>query len=325
MCTAIAAQGKHFYFGRNMDLEGHFGECVTVTPRNYDLRFRMAPHLSRHDAMIGMAKVVDGYPLYADACNEHGLCMAGLRFPEHAQYARQPILGKHSLAPYELIPWVLGQCKSADEAFEALKEIALVDLPFRSDIPNTPLHWFVADRLQSLAVEHTREGIRVFKNPAGVLTNAPSFDFQISNLCRYGNLSNRAEEGDFARQLGLRAFGMGLSAIGLPGDYSSPSRFVKAAWLRANMPIDLPDRERRLSQVFSMLSAVAPPMGSVLTASGEYHYTTYSCVIDTEKCEYFYQTDHSKARIGHSIWESDAEGREAVSLSNAERSPLMQE
>lgn len=229
------------------------------------------------------------------------------------------------MPPYELIPWVLGQCKSADEAFEALKEIALVDLPFRSDIPNTPLHWFVADRLQSLAVEHTREGIRVFKNPAGVLTNAPSFDFQIANLCRYGNLSNRAEEGDFARQLGLRAFGMGLSAIGLPGDYSSPSRFVKAAWLRANMPIDLPDRERRLSQVFSMLSAVAPPMGSVLTASGEYHYTTYSCVIDTEKCEYFYQTEFSQTRLSHSLWETSFDGTQVIPFSNDKEAVLMQE
>lgn len=290
MCTAIAVHGKNFYFGRNMDLEGHFGECVTVTPRNFDFRFRMAPHLSRHAAMIGMAKVVDGYPLYADACNEYGLCMAGLHFPEHARYASEPVMGKQNLAPFELIPWVLGQCKSADEAFEALKEIALVDLPFRSDLPNTPLHWFVADRVQSLAVEHTREGMLVFKNPAGVLTNAPPFDFQIANLCRYGNLSNRAEEGEFARQLGLRAFGMGLSAIGLPGDYSSPSRFVKAAWLRANMPIVFQDNDRNISQVFAMLAGVAPPYGSVITTAERYHYTTYSCVIDAQYAIYQYKT-----------------------------------
>lgn len=325
MCTVIAVQGEHFYFGRNMDLEGHFGECVAVTPRNFDFRFRMAPHLSRHAAMIGMAVVVDGYPLYADACNEHGLCMAGLHFPDHAKYASEPVMGKLNLAPFELIPWVLGQCKNTDEAHKALTEIALVDRQFRHDLPNTPLHWFVADRLQSLTVEHTREGMRVFKNPAGVLTNAPQFDFHIANLCRYGNLSNRAEEGDFAKQLGLRAFATGLSAVGLPGDYSSPSRFVKAAWLRANMPTDLPERERRLSQVFSMLSAVAPPMGSVLTAKGEYRYTTYSCVIDAERCEYFYRTELSQARLSHSLWETEVEGAYVIPFSNDNEALLMQE
>ena len=325
MCTAIAVQGSHFYFGRNMDLEGHFGECVTVTPRNFDFHFRMVPHVSRHNAMIGMARVVDGYPLYADACNEHGLCMAGLHFPDHARYASESVMGKRNLAPFELIPWVLGQCKNADEAFEALKETSLIDCPFRVDIPNTPLHWFVADRLQSLAVEYTREGMRVFKNPAGVLTNAPPFDFHIANLCRYGNLSSRAEEGEFAKQLGLCAFGMGLSAHGLPGDYSSPSRFVKAAWLRANLPIDLPEHERRLSQVFSMLSAVAPPMGSVLTPKGEYHYTTYSCAIDAERCEYFYQTDLSHTRVSHRLWETAFDGTEVLPFSNDEEAVLMQE
>ena len=290
MCTAIAVHGKAFYFGRNMDLEGHFGECVTVTPRNYDFRFRMAPHVSRHYAMIGMARVIDGFPLYADACNEYGLCMAGLHFPEHTQYAGQPILGKESFAPYELIPWILGRSKSADDAVDALKEIALIDLPFRPDLPNTPLHWFVADRMKSLAVEYTREGMRVFKNPAGVLTNAPPFDFQIANLCRYGNLSNRADEGDFAKKLGLRTLGMGLSAIGLPGDYSSPSRFVKAAWLRANMPIVFQDDDRNVSQLFAMLASVAPPYGSVLTTADRYHHTTYSCVIDAQNGIYQYKT-----------------------------------
>lgn len=325
MCTAIAVQGKSFYFGRNMDLEGHFGECVAVTPRNRPFHFRLSPHASRHYAMIGMAKVIDGYPLYADACNEHGLCMAGLHFPNHAQYATVPILGKRSLAPFELIPWVLGTCKSAMEAYEALKETALVDVPFRPDLPNTPLHWLVADRKQSFAVEHTREGMRLSKDPAGVLTNAPPFDFHLANLCQYGNLSSRADEGDFAQQLGLRSFGLGLSAHGLPGDYSSPSRFVKAAWLRANMPTDLPTRERSLSQVFSMLAAVAPPYGSVLTDSGEYHYTTYSCVIDAEQCEYFYQTDRSYARHSHSLWESDVEGRAVLAVSSREKEILMQE
>src|SRR5699024_2599362 len=81
MCTCIAYKNKDFYFGRNLDLDCSFGEQVVVTPRNFSLEFRNTEWENRHYAMIGMASADDRFPLYAEAVNEKGLCMAGLNFP----------------------------------------------------------------------------------------------------------------------------------------------------------------------------------------------------------------------------------------------------
>ena len=103
MCTAAAFQTKDFYFGRTLDYECSYGECVTVTPRRYPFSFRHMGRLDAHYAMIGMAHVADGYPLYYDAVNEAGLGMAGLNFVGNAQYAEVQE-GKENVAQFELIP-----------------------------------------------------------------------------------------------------------------------------------------------------------------------------------------------------------------------------
>ena len=115
MCTAITYRTKDHYFGRNLDLEYHYREAVTITPRNYPFRFRFHGELPRHHAIIGMAYVTEGYPLYYDAVNEKGLAMAGLNFPGYAAYRPKEEKGR-KVAPFELIPWVLSQCTTVREA-----------------------------------------------------------------------------------------------------------------------------------------------------------------------------------------------------------------
>ncbi len=110
MCTAATLTTSDHYFGRNLDLEVSFGEGVTITPRNFEFEFRRAEPLRTHHAMIGMATVADGYPLYYDATNEHGLSMAGLNFPENAVYFPEAD-GATNITPFEFIPWILGQCE----------------------------------------------------------------------------------------------------------------------------------------------------------------------------------------------------------------------
>ena len=124
MCTAISYKTKSHYFGRNLDLEYSYKESVTVTPRNFPLSFRTEREFARHYAMIGMAYVKDGYPLYYDAVNERGLCMAGLSFAGNAVYLEEKD-DKYNVAPFELIPWVLCQCKDIREAKELLEKTNL--------------------------------------------------------------------------------------------------------------------------------------------------------------------------------------------------------
>ena len=281
MCTTVAVTMNSFFFGRNMDLEGSFGECVVIMPRSYPLYFRRAEPSLCHYAMIGTAAVVDGYPLYADAVNEKGLCAAGLNFPYNAYYPKWGPGVKAEISPFELIPWILGRCGTIREAKELLVQTALVEEPFSDQLSLTPLHWHFADKNGALVVEPQADGVKIYEDPVGVLTNNPPFPFQLKMLARYEGLDNQSAvmppcEPSF--------FSLGSGAIGLPGDYSSSARFARAVFLSKYL---VGDGGAQVTRLFSLLGAVATPKGSVLNAEGKPHYTTYSCCMDAEKGIYY--------------------------------------
>ena len=112
MCTAITFHTKDHYFGRNLDFEQDFGEMVVITPRNYPFSFRKVQPQNQHYAIIGMAVVDNGYPLYFDGSNEKGLSMAGLYFPGNAVYLPEKP-GMDNITPFEFIPWILAIAKTS--------------------------------------------------------------------------------------------------------------------------------------------------------------------------------------------------------------------
>lgn len=288
MCTSIAMKTKSFYFGRNMDWDQEFDEHVVITPGNFPVAFRKAGSLLSHYALYGMAAVVGGYPLYAEAANEKGLCMAGLNFPGNAFYAKTLEDGKTGLAPFELIPWLLGQCASVAEAKQMLSSVQLLDIPFSEALPLSPLHWHIADATGSLVLEATENGTCVYENPAGVLTNNPPFPFHLTNLAQYLNLTADTPENVFSAA-GVRPFGKGLGSVGLPGDFSPASRFVKASYLLFHTPQEK-NEEESVSHFFHLLDAVAMPDGSVASAGKRNYITTYSSCISAGEGIYYYKT-----------------------------------
>ena len=214
MCTAISYRTADHYFGRNLDLEYRYDESVTITPRQFPLVFRQMPTLSTHYAIIGMATVSNCYPLYYDATNEKGLSMAGLHFPQHTCY--QPCRKECSnLAPFELIPWLLGTCATVSEAKALLQTANIAEISFSDIFPNTPLHWILADRKCAITIEAVSEGLKIYDNPVGILTNSPAFDWQLFNLNNYLMLSNKIPENQFAEALELSAYSRGMGAMGL--------------------------------------------------------------------------------------------------------------
>lgn len=289
MCTTIGITTNDFYFGRNMDLEYSFGERVVMMPRRFPLAFRRAGRLESHYAILGMATVAQGCPLYADGMNEKGLCMAGLNFPNNACFFKKEVEGKHNVAPFELIPWVLSQCADISEARSLLADTPLVDIPFSQQMPNAPLHWHIAGQDGSLVLESTKEGIQLYDNPAGVLTNNPGFPYQLTNLGLYLNLTVDRPNNCFSRNLGIDPFGLGLGSHGLPGDYSPTSRFVKAAFLGQNShcPKDEPSS---VSQMFHLLDTVSVARGSVITPEKKWSITTYSACMSAAHGVYYYKT-----------------------------------
>ena len=232
MCTAAIYKTKDFYFGRNLDYEVSYGESVAVTPRKYKFVFTEAGECAEHYAMIGMAHISGGYPLYYDAVNEKGLCMAGLNFAKSAVY-HSSTDGKTGVAQYEFIPFILGQCDNVYSAKELLGRITVTGTEFGS-FPTAKLHWMIADRDECIVVESTSDGLHVYDNPAGVITNEPPFPIQLFSLNNYMNLSPLPPKNSFSKDIPLTEYSRGMGAIGLPGDLSSQSRFVRAAFVRAN-------------------------------------------------------------------------------------------
>lgn len=288
MCTAATYTTKDFYFGRTLDYERSYGEEVTITPRRYPLRFRHTEGSESHYAIIGMACVADGYPLYYDAVNEKGLCMAGLRFAGNAVYGKV-VHGRENVAVFEFIPWLLGRCASLAEARERLGRVKLTDTPFSAALPPTPLHWMIADRGGAITVEAVADGLRVYDNPVGVLTNNPPFPEQLSRLNDYMKLSPRDPVNTFSRELTLTRYSRGMGALGLPGDLSSASRFVRAAFVRANSRSE-DTEEASVSQFFHILGAVEQPRGCCVLQEGVYEFTLYTSCCNADRGIYYYTT-----------------------------------
>lgn len=310
MCTSIAMTAGNFYFGRNLDLEVDFGQRVVITPRNFPFSFRCGERLASHHALIGMAAVAEGYPLYADGANESGLCMAGLNFPQSACYSHESDPNKANISPFELIPWVLGQCATLSEARALLGRTHIVAIDFSERLPLTPLHWQIADKSGSLVLEVTAEGMQICDNPVGVLTNEPPFPFQLANLCHYMNLTPDNPYGSLTA-LGISPFGRGLGSVGLPGDFSPTSRFVKAAYLRHNSVCEN-DESCCVSQFFHLLSALAMVRGSVLVEEGKCEITRYSSCISAERGIYYYTTYENRGITAVDLWSEDLEGTQLI-------------
>ena len=302
MCTAITLKTNDHYFGRNLDLEYSFSETVTITPRNFPLSFRKKEVLTSHYAIIGIAYVPDNYPLYYDATNEKGLSMAGLNFPDNAVYFPK-CENADNIASFELIPWILGQCANTQQALEKLSTVNITDVPYSSDYPPTPLHWFMADKKRAYTIESTKNGLNIYENSIGVLTNNPPFEYHMYNLSNYLNLTHEEPINRFAPAYTLKPYSRGMGAIGLPGDLSSSSRFVKAAFTRLNSIQPNSDNES-ISQFFHILASVAQQKGCVKIGD-HYEKTIYSSCCDIEKGIYYYTTYENPQITGVSMHHTD--------------------
>lgn len=345
MCTAIGWQGRHFMFGRNLDLEYGFRERVTQVARGSLLRFAAMPPARTAYAMLGMAAEEGGFPLFAEAVNECGLCAAGLYFPHSARMraagdmrkgeraaegkaaaagdmqgaagaaaeraatagdrqnaegaAEKTAAAGRAIAPHEMVAALLARCADTRQARAFLQGAEVVSIPYKN-YPVPALHWLVADRFGCFVAEPAEGGLRLYDDPAGVLANEPPFPFQLHNLHAYRHLT--AAEPACGFGMPLKALYHGTGGVGLPGDAASPSRFVRAAFYRANSrPFaeagegegrgegeDEADvAEQDAAQMFHMLSAVEMVKGGVLTEEGRPCYTRYACCIDADAGVYY--------------------------------------
>lgn len=309
MCTAISYLANNHYFGRNLDVLSVYEESVIITPRHYPFLFRNGQKTGNHYAFIGMAHTEDDYPLYYDATNEKGLSIAALSFPSEAKY-HEKSTDLIDLAPWELIPFILCQCETAAQAKKLLSKANIISEKFREDIPLTPLHFLIADEKESFVAEPTENGLLLAENPVGVLTNSPPFDFQMQYLNLFMGLSNNPVENRFSKEISFQKFSRGMGALGLPGDLSSPSRFVRAVFTKVHA-LKGKDEEHDIRQFFHILGSVEQQMGCVQLGD-QFEFTAYSSCCDTRKGIYYYKTYDNFSIVGINMHKEDPDGEKII-------------
>lgn len=305
MCTAITYKTKDFYFGRTLDYEISYAEEVTITPRRFPFPLRDAKCMDRHYAIIGMACVKE-IPLYYDAVNEKGLCMAGLNFVGNAYY-NEIVPHRTNIAQFELIPYVLGNCSSVKESVRLLKQINISDRRYSEELPVAQLHWLIADKDGAVTVENMKNGMRIYENPAGVLTNNPPFPELMLHLNDFMSLSPRQPKNLLSERLPLTAYSRGMGALGLPGDLSSRSRFVRAVFTKLNS-ISGDSEEDSVNQFFHILGAVEQQRGCCIVDEENYETTIYTSCCNAERGIYYYTTYENHSISAVSLKKEDLEG-----------------
>lgn len=309
MCTAVTYQTDNFYFGRTLDYESSYGEELVILPRKFQLHFLNMGMLENHYAILGTAHVAQGYPLFYDAVNEKGLCIAGLNFVGNAQYAKV-MDGKDNLAQYEFIPWILSNCSCIAEAKELLAKINLTDTPFQK-MPVAQLHWMLADKEQAITVEAVADGIKIYPNPVGVLTNNPPFPEQVFRLNDFMNLSAKQPKNHFSNKLNLHPYSRGMGALGLPGDLSSSSRFVRAAFVKEHSVSGHSELES-VSQFFHILGSVEQQNGCCEVENGQYEKTIYTVCYNASKGIYYYTTYYNHQISAIDMHREDLNGAQLI-------------
>ena len=293
MCTGLTLKTKDGYhlFGRSMDIEYSFNQAVHLVPRNFEyINVVTNTKEKTKFAMLGMGISIDNHPLLAEAFNEKGLGCAGLNFPGYAHYEEEVKEGMINLGVYDLILYILSNFEKVEDVKEAMKDVNIVNKEFKEGLQVPTLHWIVTDKEgKTIIIEKTKEGLKIFENNIGVLTNSPTFDFHITNLRQYIGLSEVNHKQTTWGDLKLSPLGQGLGLFGLPGDFSPPSRFVRASYLKSRV-IEKYEVMESVREFFHILSNVSMINGSVITAEGLDDITYYKSCMIQEKGIYYYST-----------------------------------
>ena len=309
MCTAISY--KNEFFGRTFDYHKSFGERILITPRNF---LQIGKEKNQY-AMIGVG-VKDGEtPLYFDAMNERGLFAAALNFRGCALYGVQNGRGA-GVSSSHFISFVLGYFKSVSELRDLEGELWITPEGVGGAEP-TPLHWMVCDGSECIVIESTKDGLAFYDNDIGVLTNSPNFAFFKTRMQDFASLHPSNADNlmfDYEKNSNY-PYSHSLGALGLPGDYSSVSRFAKAAFVskyirhvgscigglaeghsekEATEAEDL--KKGKINSFFRIMSSVSVPFGCSMGENNMPMLTFYTVCADPSEGKYYFN-DYNCAEI----------------------------
>jgi choloylglycine hydrolase len=244
-----------------------------------------------------------GLPYAADGMNEAGLTVGALFFPGFAEFqAPDTNLQSETISSVDIVNYLLGNFATVDEVRAAMPNLhvvrnAEIEAEFGTPVP---LHHIVTDASgASIVIEYTRGQLAIFDNDVGVMTNSPTYDWHLLNLRNFSNLTPMASPTRDINGVSLAPFGAGSGMLGLPGDFTPPSRFVRAvAMVNTREPVA--DATEAVSAASAMLNNFDIPKGLVRTSAGagsdDYllGYTQWSVIADTRNKVYYYWTAYDR-------------------------------
>jgi choloylglycine hydrolase len=305
MCTAIrrTTTSGAVVHARTMDFADEAPCDVIVVPRSYALMSlapEAEPGMTWTATYAAVGVNTHGLPLLIDGLNEKGLAVSALYHPDHAKYQTVGAGdASRTLAPVDVAMWLLTRFASVETAAEGLRDVRVAASVFPPWGFVPPLHYVLHDaERRCVVVEFIDHELTMHDNPLGVMTNAPEFEWHIRNLRRYVTLA--ASDVPKLAVGGMRRVpsGAGAATLGLPGDFTSSSRFVRAVALsRTAAPVDTP--EDAVQQAFHILANCQIPRGALRSVRGErvsYDYTHYTSAVDTAGRRFYFHT-HGNRRV----------------------------
>jgi len=318
MCTAItlqSMQGENF-FGRTMDFSHNIEPGVFVIPQNYQWYSLITnkKYIDKY-SFIGIGQETDGMLGFFDGVNERGFAAAALYFAGYAYY-QLPTKDMEQIASLDFLHYILGRCGSLDDLKALLENIRIVGVEDPVTKTTAPLHWIATDKSgKCVVIEQTVKGLEIIDNPIGVMANSPDFNWHMTNLRNYMNISISQQKEVYWGNVSLTPFGQGAGTSNLPGSFTSPDRFVRAAFLKTHVPTPKNQHEA-LMTCFHIMNNLFIPKGIVLTDKGTYDYTKYIAFINTNTCEYYFKTYENNQIMRASLCDYYMHSTEPIFLGN---------
>lgn len=292
LCTAITFESSQneIFFGRTLDfslsispslyhISKHYEWCSSISEKIYTDQY----------SFMGIGQEIHNSVAFFEGVNESGLAMAALYFEGYADFEASSNL-EEEISTFDFVHYLLGSCSSVEQIKKVLSKKRIVGLV--DPITNTvaPLHWIAVDKSGAcIVIEQTSNGLEILDNPIGVFTNSPNFSWHLTNLRNYMNLTTKQLEQANWDQVELKPFSQGGGTTNLPGSFTSPERFVRAAFLKTH--IETPNtRDEAVLSGYHILNNVFIPKGVVITPVGNVDFTRYVSMMNLTTGEYYYKT-----------------------------------
>ena len=247
----------------------------------------------KYTSVFGYVGIYTEYePFVVEGVNEAGLSAGLFFFPNYGQYAPYDESAKDmTICDMQFVSWVLGSFDSIDQVKAALKKVHVVTLNHKIGA----VHWRIAQPDGRMVVLEFVNGVANFyENGLGVLTNSPGFQWHLTNLNNYVNLEpGSAPDNTLKPGITLMPLGHGSGMLGLPGDFTSPSRFVRATFYQTTAPV-LDTGFDTVVQAFHILNSFDIPIGTQHARKdipeGLPSATQFTAVTDQSSMKLYYRT-----------------------------------